>query len=74
MKRFEEEKSKRKKELCAALNFLTGTVGLKIHKGLFMRKSHVEFFRGVNFHVAVLANSEKLLVLIPTFVKDEKIK
>ena len=74
MKRFEEEKTKSKKELCAALNFLTGTVGLKIHKGLFMRKSHVEFFRGVNFHVAVLANSEKLLVLIPTFVKDEKIK
>lgn len=74
MKRFEEEKAKRKKELCAALNFLTGTVGLKIHKGLFMRKSHVEFFRGVNFHVAVLAHSEKLLKLMPTLITDGRIK
>jgi len=38
-----------------------------------MRKSHVEFFRGVNFHVAVLANSEKLLKLMPTLIKDGKI-
>jgi len=35
MKRYEEEKKKRIGELTAVLNFLTGTVGLKTHKGLF---------------------------------------
>jgi len=35
MKRFEEERKKRTEELGKVLTFLTGTVGLKMHKGLF---------------------------------------
>lgn len=70
MKRFEEERKKRTNELSAVIKFLTGTVGLKMHKGLFMREKHLEYFRGVNFHVAVLSNKEHILKLIPTILKD----
>lgn len=52
------------------MTFLTGTVGLKMHKGLFMREKSLEYFRGVNFHVAVLSHKEHIIKMIPTFVKD----
>ena len=55
------------------LTYLTGTVGLKLHKGLFQREKHLEYFRGVNFHVAVLSHREKVLQMIPTFIKDEQV-
>lgn len=70
MKRFEEAKKKRVGELSAVLKFLTGTIGLKMHKGLFMREKHLEYFRGVNFHVAVLSNKEHIIKMIPTIISD----
>mmetsp|Transcript_33419 Transcript_33419/g.51295 ORF Transcript_33419/g.51295 Transcript_33419/m.51295 type:complete len:93 (+) Transcript_33419:147-425(+) len=40
-----------------------------MHKGL-MGDASVEFFRGVNFHPAVLAHEEHILSLLPT-VREE---
>ena len=70
MKRFEEERKKRTTELGKVLSFLTGTVGLKMHKGLFQREKSLEYFRGVNFHVAVLSNKKEILKMIPTIIAD----
>jgi hypothetical protein len=52
---------------------LTGTVGLKLHKGLFQREKHLEYFRGVNFHVGVLSHREKVLQMIPSHIRDESV-
>ena len=73
MKRFEEARKKRVAELRAVMSFITDKVGLKMHKGLFQREKNLEYFRGVNYHVAVLANKKKILSLIPTFVADKEI-
>lgn len=70
MKRYEEERKKRVKELSDVLSYLTGTVGLKMHKGLFQREKSLEYFRGVNFHVMVLSHKEKILPMIPSIQKD----
>jgi hypothetical protein len=43
---------------------------LKLHKGLFQREKSLEYFRGVNFHVAVLSHKKQILGMIPTFVSD----
>jgi len=55
------------------LNFLQSN-GMKIHKGLMMRTSSIDYFRAVNFHVGVLAFKDKILAMIPTFVKEGSIK
>ena len=70
MKRYEEERKKRTAELGAVLTFLTGTVGLKTHKGLFQREKSLEYFRGVNFHVSVLSHKKHIMSLMPTLVAD----
>ena len=74
MKKFEEDRKKRVKELGNVLTFLTGQVGLKLHKGLFQREKHLEFFRGVNFHVGVLSHREKVLQMIPSFIKEGSVE
>jgi hypothetical protein len=43
---------------------------MKTHKSILMQRSSVEFFRGVNFHVAVLSHAEQIMKMIPTFVKE----
>lgn len=70
MKRFEEFRKKRIAELNKVTNFLVGTVNLKMHKALFQREKSLEYFRGVNFHVAVLSNRDKILKMIPSFQKE----
>ena len=39
-----------------------------------LQRSSVEFFRGVNFHIAVLQHGDKILKMIPSFVQDGSIK
>lgn len=51
-----------------------GSVGLKTHKGILMQRSSVDYFRGVNFHIAVLQHGEKILSMIPSLVADGEIK
>ena len=70
MKRFEEAKKKRIGELRAVMSFITDKVCIKMHKGLFQREKSLEYFRGVNYHVAVLSNKKKILSMIPTFIED----
>lgn len=70
MKRYEEARKKRIGELTKVTDFLIGTVGLRTHKGLFQREKSLEYFRGVNFHVAVLAHKEKILAMVPTFKEE----
>ncbi|MFN9899780.1 MAG: hypothetical protein ACK55Z_13525, partial [bacterium] len=65
--------AKRAKELTNVLNFLQSN-GMKIHKGLMMRTSSIDYFRAVNFHVGVLALKDKILAMIPTFIKEGSIK
>jgi hypothetical protein len=38
-----------------------------------MQRSSVEYIRGVNFHVAVLAHSDYIIKMIPSFVADKSI-
>lgn len=38
-----------------------------------MQRSSIEYIRGVNFHVAVLAHSDYIMKMIPSFVKDKQI-
>lgn len=70
MKRFEEARKKKVKELGNVLSYLTGTVGLKMHKALFQREKSLEYFRGVNFHVSVLSHKEKIIKMIPSIVEE----
>jgi len=39
-----------------------------------MRTSSIDYFRAVNFHVGVLALKDKILAMIPTFIKEGSIK
>lgn len=70
MERFEKHKAKVKKELGEVLSFLTSKVGMKQHKAILLQRSSCEFFRGVNFHVAVLAHADKIMSMIPTLRED----
>lgn len=51
------------------INFLIGG-GMKTHKAILLQRSNAEFFRGVNFHIAVLQNADKIMKMIPSFVAD----
>ena len=73
MERFEATKEIKSKELDKVLDFLKDKVGLKTHRGILLQRSNVEYFRGVNFHIAVLQANKHLLKLMPTFVKDGSI-
>jgi len=70
IKRFEAQKEIKSKEMTAVINFLMGKVGLKTHKGILLQRSSCEYFRGVNFHLAVLSHSDAIMKMIPSFVKD----
>jgi hypothetical protein len=70
IKRFEANKETKSKELTAVINFLMGKVGLKTHKGILMQRSSCEYFRGVNFHIAVLSHGDAITKMIPSFIKD----
>jgi len=70
MERFEATKAIKSKELDAVMDFLKDKYQIKTHRGILLGRSNVEYFRGVNFHVAVLATSDHLMKLIPSFVKD----
>ena len=48
-------------------------VGLKTHKGIFNQHSSVEYFRGVNFHLAVLSHEKLIMEKLPSFVKDKSL-
>jgi len=53
MARFEKMREQKNKEMAKVCSFLVNTVGMKVHKGIFMQQKSVEYFRGVNFHIAV---------------------
>jgi len=74
IERFEQIRKKKNKECANVLSFLVNTVGLKQHKSIFMQRSSIEYFRGVNFHVSVLANQSQILGLIPSLVEDGQVK
>ena len=72
--RFEATRLVKNNELGRALNFIIDTVGCKTHKGILLQRSSATYFRGVNFHIAVLQAGKEILKLIPTLVKDGEIK
>lgn len=74
MKRFEEHRAKRNNELYAVAEFIISTVCVKSHKGIFLQRSNVDYFRGVNWHVAVLTNSNRIMKMIPTIIADGDLK
>ena len=73
MEQFEKEKALKNKELGAVVNFLMNQVGLKTHKGILNQHSSVEFFRGVNFHLACLSHEKLIMKMLPTFVADKSL-
>ena len=73
MERFEAQKAVKSKELDAVMDFLKDKYNLKTHKGILLQRSSVEYFRGVNFHVAVLRAQDHIIKLIPSFTKDGSI-
>lgn len=74
VKRFEEMRATKRKELGAVLSYLGGTVGLKSHKGILMGAKSCEYFRGVNFHIAVLSHGDAIMKMIPSLVNAGEIK
>jgi len=74
MAKFEEQRATKEKEMTKVVNFLMSTVGLKTHKAIMMQRSSVEFFRGVNFHIAVLQHGDKIMKMIPSFIEDGSLK
>ena len=74
MKKFEEAREKKNKELEKVLSFIMDTVGIKTTQGILLGRSSCQYFRGVNFHPAVLANGDHIMKMIPSFVEDGQIK
>jgi len=70
-KQLELTREQKEAEADKVIDFLINTIGLKTHKGILMQRSNVDYFRGVNFHLAVLSNKEKILSMIPTFVNEK---
>jgi hypothetical protein len=54
MARFEATRLVKNGELAKALSYIIDKAGCKTHKGILLQRSSVNYFRGVNFHVAVL--------------------
>lgn len=73
MERFEKARAQKKKELFAVLSFLAGQKEFKSHKSILMGAKSCEYFRGVNFHLAVLSHAEHIMKLIPSFVEANEI-
>jgi hypothetical protein len=48
-------------------------VGLKTHKGILNQHSSVEFFRGVNFHLACLSHEKLIMKKLTSFVEDKSL-
>mmetsp|Transcript_11827 Transcript_11827/g.19998 ORF Transcript_11827/g.19998 Transcript_11827/m.19998 type:complete len:320 (+) Transcript_11827:3-962(+) len=66
---YEESREQREKELRAVLTYLLEECMLTMHKGIKYDKA-IEYFRGVDFHLMVLKHKEKVLAMLPSFVKD----
>lgn len=56
------------------MDFLINKVGIKTHKGILLQRSNVAYFRGVDFHPAVLLNEKKILSMCPTLIEDGMLK
>ena len=69
MARFEKMREKKNQEMAKVCSFLINTVGMKVHKGIFMQQKSVEYFRGVNFHIAVLQAAPQIMKMIPSFTE-----
>lgn len=54
------------------MKFLTEEAKIKMHKSIKYDKA-VEYFRGLDFHQAVLTNKDKILSLLPSFTADKSI-
>ena len=57
-------------ELEKVIVYLRDKVGLKLHKATHNAKNKIEFFRGVNFHCAVLQHGAEILSMIP-IIREE---
>jgi hypothetical protein len=73
IRKFEEKKAVRNKELGNVVKFLMDQVGLKTHKGILNQHFSCEYFRGVNFHLAVLSHEKLIMKMLPSFVEDKSI-
>ena len=69
-KQLELTREEKEKEMSNVIDFLVNKVGVKTHKGILLQRSNVDYFRGVNFHVAVLQHKDKIMQMIPTFIKE----
>jgi translocation protein SEC62 len=72
-RRYEEVRLKKASELEKVIRFLLDTICVKQHQGILMGRQNCYYFRGVNFHLAVLQNAEHILKLIPSFVEEKQI-
>lgn len=70
LKKFEEARPIKEKEMTAVTDYLMKTVALKTHKSILVQRSSCEYFRGVNFHPAVLSHADQIIKLMPSFVED----
>jgi len=59
--------------LAKVTTFLIDTLGMKQHQGILQGRQNCYYFRGVNFHLAVLQNAEHVLKMIPSFVEEKQI-
>jgi hypothetical protein len=73
-KQLELTREIKENEMVAVQDFLINQIGLKTHQGILLQRSNVNYFRGVNFHVAVLQYKDKIMSLIPTFKSEGLIK
>ena len=72
-RRYEEVRQKKSAELNKVIRFILDTICIKQHQGILMGRQNCYYFRGVNFHLAILQNAEHVLKLIPSFVEEKQI-
>lgn len=68
-----QEMKKRSAELAKVVKFIMGLPDLKVKQSHLEGFGAINFFRGVNYHVAVLRCEEEILKMIPSFVNDKTI-
>jgi len=69
----EKEMNTRYAELRNVCTFIMNEKEMKVKETFLEGFGTTKYFRGVNFHVSVLRNDEKILSMIPSFVNDKSI-
>ena len=67
--KFEKTRAAKVEDVHKLLKWLIDEHAIKMNKGIKYEKG-IEYFRGIDFHMAILQNKEKVLTLIPNFIKE----